>query len=130
MLRAWSTVPLICCFVATCVCAGSDQQPVKWTGWFSDEHCASARASGGVFTATNPDCAKTCIEKGAAVVFISEQAKAVLKVTGYAKAEDDLGYHIELEGTLDPAHSILSVTSVKRLEYTGAACARPKKTAK
>ena len=31
---------------------------VTWTGWFSDLKCASARAAGGLFTATNPECAR------------------------------------------------------------------------
>src|SRR5689334_1335397 len=99
---------------------------VKWTGWFSDSQCAASRAASGTFTATNPDCAKRCIEKGAAPVFISEQAKAIFQVKGYAAAVDDLGYRVELTGTLDDTGKIVNVQKVTRLEFQGAACARPK----
>jgi hypothetical protein len=30
-------------------------------GWLSDEMCAKGRASSGVFTGTNPMCAKECV---------------------------------------------------------------------
>jgi hypothetical protein len=97
-----------------------------WTGWFSDEACARARANSGVYTATNPDCARTCIEKGGAVVFIAEQEKAIYIVKNYAGAKDDLGYKIEVTGTLDDEARLLTVQSVKRLQYVGASCSRAK----
>lgn len=97
-------------------------------GWLSDESCATARATGGVFTPTNPDCAKRCIESGKAVVFISENDKALFKVSDYPKAKDDLGWHLELSGVLDEDTKTLSVQSVKRLEYQGAMCGRPTKS--
>jgi hypothetical protein len=99
---------------------------VTWTGWFSDQGCASGRAASGTFTATNPDCAKSCIEKGARAVFISEQAKALLKVNGYAGVLDDLGWHLEIQGAVNAAGDEIEITNVKRLDYTGAACSRPK----
>jgi hypothetical protein len=107
-----------------------EDRRVTWTGWFSDQKCASARASSGLFTATNPDCAKTCIKAGTPAVFISEQEKAVLKVKGYSGIEDDLGYHLEVQGMVNKAGDEIQVISVKRLEYSGAACARPKKASK
>ena len=64
------------------------EKAVTWTGWFADMGCARARATSGTFSATNPDCAKTCIEKGDSAAFISEQAKAVFQVKGYSVVED------------------------------------------
>ena len=101
---------------------------VTWTGWFSDSQCAASRAASGTFSATNPDCAKTCIEKGVPPVFISEQAKALFKVAGYTGVIADLGYHVQVTATLDAAAGTISIQKVDRLSYEGAACARPKKS--
>lgn len=100
-------------------------QNIAWTGWFSDNACAAPRVKNGYITATNPECAKKCIEKGEAAVFISEQAKDLFKISGYTGAVEDLGYHVEVKGTVDPSSRTLSIKSVKRLEYQGASCARP-----
>jgi hypothetical protein len=101
---------------------------ITWTGWFSDSQCASARAASGTFSATNPDCAKTCIEKGGAPVFISEQAQAIFRVTDHPSVVEDLGYHVEITAAVDEGAKTISIRSVKRLSYEGASCARPKKT--
>ena len=63
---------------------GNAGNRVTMTGWFSDLQCASARAQGGTFSATNPDCARKCLEKNSAAAFISEQAKAHYQVKGYS----------------------------------------------
>jgi hypothetical protein len=106
--------------------AARPENSVTWTGWFSDEKCASARAAAGTFTATNPDCARACIEKGSAAVFISEQAKAIFLVKDYSSVLQDLGYHIEIQATVDDAGKTISIWNVKRLAYQGAACERRK----
>jgi hypothetical protein len=107
--------------------AQAEQKTVTWTGWFSDLKCATARAASGTFTATNPDCAKTCIESGAPPAFISEQAKAVYTVKDSPSIIEQLGFHVEVEATVDdPAHTIV-IQKIKQLGYDGAACARPKK---
>jgi hypothetical protein len=87
------------------------------------------RAASGVFTPTNPACAKTCIEAGTPAVFISEQAKAVYRVKGYEGVVNDLGYHVEAHGYVDASSGWFTVQRVVRLEYEGASCARPKKKA-
>jgi hypothetical protein len=106
--------------------AESAAKSVTWTGWFSDASCASARASSGTFTATNPDCAKKCIEKGAAAVFISEQAQALFTVQG-TDVLTDLGYHVEVQARVDDGAKTIEIQKVTRLDYAGAACSRPKK---
>jgi hypothetical protein len=112
--------------------AESGTKNITWTGWFSDSQCASALAASGTFSATNPDCAKTCIEKGSAAVFISEQAKAIFRVTDYPSdypsVVEDLGYHVEVTAAVDEGAKTISIQSVKRLAYEGASCARPRKT--
>lgn len=104
------------------LCAASH----TWTGWFSDEKCARARAGSGTYTATNADCARRCIDGGTAVVFIAEQEKALYLIKNYSAAKDDLGYQIEVTGTLDEQTQTLTVQSVKRLESVGPSCSRPK----
>lgn len=111
-------------FLLLFVCCSLDAETL--TGWFSDEGCAKGRVASGSISPTNPECAKQCLEKGARAVFISEQGKEMLIVTGYKKAADDLGYHIEISGVRDAAAKSFSVESVKRIgEYQGPACQRP-----
>jgi hypothetical protein len=99
-----------------------------WTGWFSDFDCASARAAGGTVSATNPDCARRCIEKGVAPAFINEQTKMVYTVKDYQGVKNDLGYHVRVTGKIDEKAGTVSIQSVTRLDFQGASCARPKKT--
>jgi hypothetical protein len=109
--------------------AHAGERTVTWTGWFSDAKCAAARAATGLFTATNPECSKRCIDQGAAAVFLSEQAKAIFQVKGYAKLVDDLGFHVEVQGVADEAAHTITIQKVTQLGWDGAACARPKKPA-
>ena len=74
-------------------------------------------------------CSRKCIDNDAQVVFISEQGRELLKVKNYASAKNDLGYHMELTGSIDPSSKTITVQGVKRMEYTGAQCARPRKKA-
>jgi hypothetical protein len=106
--------------------AESVLKSVTWTGWFSDADCASVRVASGKITATNPDCAKQCIEKGIAPVFISEQARAIFIVKDRDVIED-LSYHIEVQAHVDEAAKTIEIQKVTRLGDAGVACARPKK---
>ena len=111
-----------------CAALSAETSTVTLTGWFSDEGCAKGRVASGNISPNNPECVEQCLNKGARAVFISEQGKEMLVVTGYQKAKDDLGYHLEITGVRDAAAKTISVESVKRIgEYQGAACSRPKK---
>lgn len=114
----------------TSLLASGEANPkiVVWTGWFSDSACATPRVKNGVIAPTNPECSNKCIEKGEAAVFISEQEKDLFRIKHYPQVTDDLGYHVELTGTVDDATKTVIIASVKRLEYRGASCARPKKS--
>ena len=100
---------------------------VTWTGWFSDLKCASSRAASGTFTATNPECAKNCLKAGAAPAFISEQAKAVFTVKDSPSVVEQLGFHVEVQATVDEAARTITIQKVKQLGYDGAACERQKR---
>ena len=99
---------------------------VTWTGWFSDVKCASSRAASGIFTATNPECARTCLKGGAAPAFISEQARAVFIVKDSPSVVEQLGFHVEVQATVNAAARTITIQKVKQLGYDGAACERRK----
>ena len=106
--------------------AGAAPRTVTLSGWFSDQGCASGRANSGTYTATNPECARKCIENGSPVVFISEQEKALYLVKDYAGVKDDLGYKLEVTSAVDDTAKTISVQSVKHLQIESASCARPR----
>jgi hypothetical protein len=115
------------CLLGLAALSGSSEKDVTWTGWFSDFKCAHARAAGGLFTVTNPDCAKSCIQRGEVPVFISEQAQAVFTVKDYKDVIDNLGFHLEVTGAVDESAKTIRVKSVKQLAGDGPACMRPKR---
>ena len=120
-MRAVLALFTICCV------AGAAEKTVNWTGWFSDEGCAKGRVAAGLITPTNPDCARSCIQKGAAAVFISEQAKALYRVQGYERVVDDLGWHVQVEAAVDEEAHTVTIQKVTRMDYRGASCGRPTK---
>ncbi len=105
----------------------SEPKMMTTTGWFSDMQCASPRVAKGTFEPNNPECVKRCLDQGVSPVFISEQAKALFEVKDYPSVKADVGYHVELTGTVDETAKVISVKSVKRLAYVGSMCALPGK---
>ena len=97
----------------------------KLTGWFACEKCTAPRAVKGDLRPSNPVCAKQCIAQGSEPVFISEQGKQLLKVRNYSSVAEDLGYHLEVTGRIDPASKTITIETVKRLGDAGASCSRP-----
>ena len=95
------------------------------TGWLSDGQCAAPRVAKGIIAPNNTDCVKRCLNEGRTPVFISEQAKAMFELKDYPDVKADVGYHLELKGTVDKDNKTLTVSSVKRLEYIGNVCAGP-----
>jgi hypothetical protein len=95
------------------------------TGWLSDAQCAAPRVAKGIIAPNNTDCVKRCLDEGRTPVFISEQAKAMYELKDYPNVKADVGYHLELKGTIDKEGKTLTVTTVKRLEYIGNVCAGP-----
>ena len=64
------------------------------------------------------------------MVFIAEQERSIYIVKNYAGAKDDLGYKIEVTGTLDEESRAITVKSVKRLQPVSASCSRAAMRAK
>ena len=99
-----------------------------WTGWFSDKTCA--RVTDDTPRPNGTACVKKCLSEGAALVFISEQAKAVFEVRDFPSGKDDVGYYLEVTGTVDAKARTLLVRSVKRLSEVTSICFIPRKDQK
>lgn len=93
-------------------------------GWLSDEQCARGRASSGVYTGTNPECAKECVAKGKKIVLIDAQKKTIVAINNQSAAKQNIGDYVEVTGTLDAGS--LHINSLKQLEKGVAECERPK----
>lgn len=115
--------------LAGLLAASAEAASVKLTGWFACNQCTKDRVAKGIIRPSNPECSKTCIEKGDAAVFLSEQGKEALHVKAYNTTEH-LGYHVEVTGVVDAATKTITIESVKQLSFEGAACVRPRSAAK
>ena len=99
-------------------------------GWLADEGCARGRASSGLYTATNPDCAKKCVSQGQKIVLVVPDEKKILQIANQDAARQNIGDEVEITGTIDPGNKALHIDSLKMLSPGKAICglpARPKK---
>jgi len=94
-------------------------------GWLSDEQCARGRAESGVYTATNPRCAKECVAKGKKVVLIDPERKQIFTVTNQSLAKKNVGDYVEIVGQTDFSAKTIRIASLKMLERGTASCSRP-----
>ena len=101
------------------------QSPVEITGWFSDEGCARTRVKAGLIGPTGRACAQKQIASGAAVVFIDEEGKRVLRVAIPETAKDQESHYVRVNGSLDG--DTLRVASLEVLKEYAPSCARPRK---
>jgi hypothetical protein len=92
-------------------------------GWLSDEQCARGRASSGVFTGTNPRCAKECVAKGRKIVLIDPEAKRILTIQNQSVAQRNIGDYVEVQGALNSTNSF-HIDVLKKLSPGVAACER------
>jgi len=81
----------------------------------SDEQCARIRATSGVYTGTNPDCAKKCVAKGVKVVLIATDQKEVLNIANPEAAKKNIGDYVEVTGNIDQKTKTLHIDSLKML---------------
>ena len=95
-------------------------------GWISDAGCASGRAKGGIFTGTNPDCAKKCIASGAKMVLIVPDQKKLLLVANPEAAKTHIGDFVEVTGSVDANTKTLHIDTLKLLTKGVAMCDPPK----
>lgn len=120
--------PIVFLLVATAIALGQTKdQKLVIRGWLSDEGCASGRAESGVFTGTNPDCAKKCVRDGKRIVLVDTGHKRLLVISNRAPAMENVGDYVEIGGDLDDHARTLHVDSLKLLEKGRAMCGVPAK---
>jgi hypothetical protein len=79
----------------------------QWTGYISDEKCASAGAKSAKATDwINPkafeSCAQKCAKEGSKVIFLTEDNKQVtLDADSLKKVMPLLGHHVSVTGTME-----------------------------
>lgn len=96
-------------------------------GWLSDEGCAGGRASSGVYTGTNPDCAKRCVREGKKMVLVDPDHKRLLTIENPDAATERVGDYVEISGEVDDQAKTLRIDSMKLLEKGRAMCDVPAK---
>lgn len=95
-------------------------------GWLSDG-CAGGRAKSGLYTGTNPDCAKRCVSEGKKIVFVDPDHKRLLSIANQDIAKERVGDYVEISGDLDEQAKTLRIDSLKLLEKGRAMCDVPAK---
>ena len=100
--------------------------PPAIKGWISDQTCAQGRANGGIFTGTNPDCAKKCIASGTKMVLIVPDQKKLLLVANPEAAKTHIGDFVEVTGSIDANTKTLHIDTLKLLTKGVAMCDPPK----
>ena len=130
-MRARFFIPVVVATIAACWFAASalhaKPTPEVLRGWLSDEQCARARATGGKFTATNPDCAGKCVADGKKVVFVDPVGKRVLTLLDQVEAKKNLGNLVEIRGSVNSAKGTLRVDSIRFLDQARPLCEVPGK---
>ncbi len=106
--------------------AGSQPAKVMLKGWLSDSSCAKNRASNGIFTATNAQCAKECVAKGKKIVLIDPDHGSVVDIANQDAVKKNVSDYVELIGTVD-AQNLFHVESLKFLDKNRAMCGVPEK---
>jgi hypothetical protein len=96
-------------------------------GWLSDEACARSRATTGIYTNTNPECARKCVAEGKKIVLIAPDEKKVLTVVNQDMAKGNVGNEVEVSATIDTKNETVEIKSLKMLEEGRASCSAPRK---
>ncbi len=112
--------------VLACALAPAATENKTLRGWLSDEACARGRAAGGVFTGTNPECAKRCVEEGKKIVFIDPDSRRVVDISNQDAARGNIGDEVEVAGSVDSGTKVLQINSLKLIARGVAECERRK----
>jgi hypothetical protein len=116
---------LFACVALPATHAGTGSVATVVQGWLSDEACARGRAKSGVYSGTNPDCAKRCVAQGKRIVLIVPDEKSVLDIANQDAARENIGDEVQATGTIDPGTKALHIDSLKMLSPGRAMCQLP-----
>jgi len=115
--------------LAFCICGLAQESATRpeaaIRGWLSDSACAHGRAESGVFTATNPTCARECVAKGKKIVLIDPDRKMIFAIANQNLAKKNIGDYVEIAGEMDLQAKTVRITSLRMLEKGTASCDRP-----
>lgn len=78
-------------------------------GWISDAQCGASNGNG---EAGSRECAKRCIQGGAAAVFVSEADQKVYKLNGAVDAKKHLDHKVQVDGSVQG--DTIKVTEIKK----------------
>jgi hypothetical protein len=98
-------------FFCATIMAASLATAGTMVGWISDASCGSGNGNG---EAASRDCAKRCINGGAAPVFVSEADQKVYKLDGGGgdAAKKHLDYKVKVTG--DVKGDTIKVSEIKK----------------
>lgn len=85
--------------------AAMSAMAADWTGYVIDKNCAAKKEMWG-----NEACAQSCIKRGAAAVFVTEDGK-IYQVANQDKVKDVAGKKVTVSGKMDK--DTITVDSVK-----------------
>jgi len=80
------------------------------TGFISDSSCGASNGNG---SAASRECAKNCINNGAAPVFVSEKDQKVYKLAG-KEVKAHLDYKVRITGEVNG--DTITVTEIKKAD--------------
>jgi hypothetical protein len=129
-MEAGMRILILAVALNVCLVLGIEAQNATIRGWLSDEQCAGGRASGGVYTGTNPECAKQCVAKGAKIVLIVPDQKRLLSITNQGTAKRNIGDYVKVIGMVDQQANSIHIDSLKILTEGRAKCDLPKRSEK
>jgi hypothetical protein len=78
-------------------------------GWISDSSCGASNGNGD---AGSRECAKRCVQGGAAAVFVSEADQKVYKLNGSVDPKKHMDYKVQVSG--DVQGDTIKVTDIKK----------------
>jgi hypothetical protein len=96
-------------FFSATILAASLASAGTMVGWISDASCGAGNGNG---EAASRDCAKRCINGGAAAVFVSEADQKVYKLDGTVDAKKHVDYKVKVTG--DVKGDTIKVSEIKK----------------
>ena len=123
-----SLAALLVCTSFSEVQAQQDAEKTELRGWLSDDGCGGGRArNSGIYTGTNPICAKKCVREGKKMVLLDSDHKRVLTIDNPDVAMENIGDYVEISGDLNEQARTLRIDSLKLLKKGIAMCGKPAK---
>jgi len=117
---------LLLCSALVNVHTAFSAETITLRGWLSDERWARGRASGRTYEATNPDCAKQCVAKGAKIVLILPEQKQILVVANQEPVKANVGDYVEVNCDVNEQAKSIHIDALKLLTKGRAMCALPR----